>query len=429
MSTRTRRATALAAVAAAALIAGCSAGAPVSPTATEQPADEQVTLTLVRTGTPEILRPIFEPILQQYEAQNPNVTIELQDLGWSDAATSISVMAASKSLPDVMYHLPGTVFDMADKGLVLDLTDRLSAGLKDDIFPALLAAGQYDGKQYLVPSGASSLLLWYNAELFKAAGLDPDQPPATWPELLAAADAIKNATGKPGLSMYSKPAGGETSFVFESLFASRIGGAAWDPAANEYLYSQPAHEAAATETLQFMQDLANRAQPNVVEYGRFDARTLFRDGEVGMALDLINMAAQVPDQLTDGTVRVAQLPAGEGGSISAINVGGWFVPTNSTHPEEAVKFLEFLMSTENQTAHTAYGSVPILRSEAATYSGDYWQTIIASLESGVPEGITPATGALWTVTGEQLQALLSSAQSPAETLTNINNGHREILGN
>ncbi|MGB4137364.1 MAG: extracellular solute-binding protein, partial [Microbacterium sp.] len=147
-------------------------------------------------------------------------------------------------------------------------------------------------------------------------------------------------------------------------------------------------------------------------------------------LDSVNMAAQIRDQLDDGTMRVARIPAGASGkSVSAINVGGWYIPTNSQHPEAAIKFLEFLMATDNQVAHTTYGSVPILKSEAATYEGDYWTTIIDSVDEGVAEGVAPDVPALWTVTGEQLQALLTSGQRPADTLENIQAGHREVYDN
>ncbi|MGB4135073.1 MAG: extracellular solute-binding protein, partial [Microbacterium sp.] len=270
MKKTTRWATMLIATATTAvLVSGCAANGQPEPEATEP-----ITLTFMRTGTPEILHPIFDPIIEEFEKQNPNITIDMQDLGWADAATSLSVMGASKTLPDVMYHLPGTVFDMAQKGLVLDLTGKLSDELTSDIYPALLEAGQYDGKQYLVPSGASTLLLWYNADLFEAAGLDPDSPPATWEEMLADAQKIQAATGVAGLGIYSKPAGGETSFVMESLFASQVGGSAWDSKNNEYLYDDPSHTSDATATLQFMQDMVGAAQPSVVEYGRFDTRPL-----------------------------------------------------------------------------------------------------------------------------------------------------------
>ena len=42
--------------------------------------DEVVTLTFMRTGTPEVLRDIFEPIIAEFEATHPNIKIDMQDL-------------------------------------------------------------------------------------------------------------------------------------------------------------------------------------------------------------------------------------------------------------------------------------------------------------------------------------------------------------
>ncbi|MCD4557748.1 ABC transporter substrate-binding protein [Schaalia sp. lx-100] len=388
---------------------------------------EQVTLTLMRTGTPEILRPIFEPMIAKFEEANPGIKVDMQDLGWNDATTSIGVMASSGTLPDLMYHLPSEVFDLASKGLVTDLTNKLSPKLKEDIFPALLQAGQYEGKQYLVPAGVSPLFLWYNAELFEKAGLDPDNPPKTWEDLLAAGRQIAEKTDASGIALFSKPGGGETSGLYESLFAGAIGGSAWDPQAKRYLYDDSKYDAKALQTLKFMRELVDIAQPNVVEYGRFDTRTLFRDGQVGMAFDLIHMQNQIRDGLKDGKFRVAELPAPMGQtSTSAISAGGWFIPTNSAHPEEAMKLLEFFMETENQIKHTAYGSAPILKSEAATYQGELWKVATAALEHGVVEGISLKTGALWTVNGEELQQLLTAQKSPEDVLQAMRERHQEI---
>lgn len=409
---------ALAAVAASALVlSGCSGGGSGS-------GDEKVTLAFMRTGTPEQLRPLFEPMIEEFEKQNPNITIDMQDLGWADATSSIGVMAGSKTLPDVMYHLPGQVFELAEQGLVLDVSDRMSDELRDDIYPVLLESGQYQGKQYLVPSAATPLLLWYSVDLFEKAGLDPDNPPSTWEEYLDAAAAIEKATGVPGSGMYSKPAGGETSFMFESLYASEVGGPSWDADAQKYTYDEASNADAAVNALQFMKDMTKNAQPNLVEYDRFTTRTLLRDGKVGMALDGINMVGQVKDQVDSGDIRVAAMPAGASGeSISAINVGGWFIPSSSEHPDEAWKFLEFLMSTGNQTTHSSYGSVPVLKSETAQYEGQYWDVLTEALLSGVPEGISPKTGSLWTTNGEQLQALLTTKQPASKTLENIVEEH------
>lgn len=406
--------------AAVVVLSGCAA-----PGAAES-SDGHVTLTFMRTGTPEQLHPLFDPMIEEFEKQNPNISIDMQDLGWADSTASIGVMAASKSLPDVMYQIPTTIFDMAQKGLVLDLSDRLDDELREDIYPALLEGGQFQGKQYMITAAASPLVFWYNAKLFEEAGLDPDNPPATWADFLTAEKAIKDKTGVPGLGLYSKPALGETSLLFESLFASEIGGPSWDPATNQYTYDQPENEEAAVRTLQFIKDMVPDTQPNLVEYGRFDTRTLLRDGKVGMVLDGVNMIGQVQDLVDDGTIRVAPIPAGSSGkSVSALNIGGFFIPSNSEHPDEAWKFLRFMMTTDNQTAHSSYGSAPVLKSEAAGYEGAYWEVLQKAVLTGVPEGVSDKSGTLWKTNAEQLQALLTTDQSPETTLKNITREHNE----
>ena len=70
---------------------------------------------------------------------------------------------------------------------------------KEDIFPGPLSSVTWDGKIYGIPRGANTIALYYNADMFKAKGLDPDNPPKTWDELYAAAkklnDPAKNIYG------------------------------------------------------------------------------------------------------------------------------------------------------------------------------------------------------------------------------------------
>ncbi len=75
------------------------------------------------------------------------------------------------------------------------------AGFLDEIFTdAVLGLGtSISGRTLGMPYSVSTPLLYYNADLFKAAGLDPENPPATWDEVRAAAQAISDTTGNYGL--------------------------------------------------------------------------------------------------------------------------------------------------------------------------------------------------------------------------------------
>ena len=402
---------------------------PVWSSGSEEAADDgTVTLTFMRTGTPEVLRGIFEPIIAEFEATHPGIKIDMQDLGWSDAERMLQTMAASRTLPDVMYNLPGTIFDLADKGLIRDLTPYLDEELINDMYPAMLDAGKYNGGQYMITCGGMTLMMWYNTELFEKAGLDPDNPPETWDELIAAAAAIDQLEGVDGIGLYGNATGGETSFVFESLFDSAYGGSAWDLESNRYVYDSPEGRDAAIKALALIQELVKYAQPSVVEYNRFDCRTLLRDGKVGIVLDGVNLANQVTEQMEAGTIKAALLPACPDGEVAtAVNVGGWFIPENSEHPDEAWTFLRYLMQPENQFAHKAYGSVPILKSEAALSAGtEYDKVVEESTATAYAEGVCPQTTALWLATGEELQRLILGMTTPEQTLDNITAAHEKI---
>ena len=109
---------------------------------------------------------------------------------------------ATGSVPDLVTLDNPAVASFASQGTLLDLTDRVAASsvVKPAVyFKGPWASGQWKGRTYAVPRDANTLVLCYNADMFRAKGLDPDKPPATWSELVAAAgklrDPAKNVFG------------------------------------------------------------------------------------------------------------------------------------------------------------------------------------------------------------------------------------------
>ncbi|MFN8523971.1 MAG: ABC transporter substrate-binding protein [Chloroflexota bacterium] len=65
----------------------------------------------------------------------------------------------------------------------------------DDLVPATLLNQRWDGILYAMPINRSTPLLYYNKSLFKSAGLDPEKPPKTWPELTELAKRLSSGEG------------------------------------------------------------------------------------------------------------------------------------------------------------------------------------------------------------------------------------------
>ena len=79
----------------------------------------------------------------------------------------------------------------AAAGQLVDITDYVKQlPYKDTLTPAHMALGMYEGRNYAVPTGVDGSFIVYNIDLFEQAGLDPDNPPSTWDEMLEAMRAI-----------------------------------------------------------------------------------------------------------------------------------------------------------------------------------------------------------------------------------------------
>lgn len=81
----------------------------------------------------------------------------------------------------------------ADRGVLAPLQPYLDAAgpeLTDRIRPFALEASRYLGESYVLPFNVSTPVMYYNRDLFRAAGLDPDAPPRTWDEVTEAGRAL-----------------------------------------------------------------------------------------------------------------------------------------------------------------------------------------------------------------------------------------------
>ena len=138
--------------------------------------------------------PYFVEVAKAYEAANPGVKVDLQQVGDQPYKDKIRVLSASKQLPDVYFSWAG---DFANKfvraGLAADLTSVLGPDTEwgKTFSPAALKAFQTGGKNYGVPIDLDAKYLAYNKAAFAKAGVTA--PPAT---LRGPARPLRQAQGR-----------------------------------------------------------------------------------------------------------------------------------------------------------------------------------------------------------------------------------------
>ena len=146
----------------------------------------------ITTGNPG--KADFQAIADAYTAAHPNVTIKITVLENEAFKTKLSTTAAA-DYPDLFQSWGGGIMaDQADAGLLKDITADI-ASWKDTINPAGLGIYAYNGKQYGVPWDMGMIGFWYNKDLFQQAGITA--PPKTWDEYLAAVEKLKTAGIEP----------------------------------------------------------------------------------------------------------------------------------------------------------------------------------------------------------------------------------------
>lgn len=222
-------------------------------------------------------------LIAEFEAANPNIKVNAVGVPPQDMTSRIQADIAAGRAPDVAQ----VVFD----GLAF-VADNLGAKALEDIVPAdELAAhfvgmspnglqlGVIDGRTYALAYTFSTPVLFYNADLFRAAGLDPDAPPRTWAEIELAALAIQETTGARGFD--SGIVGASTSgfdWLLQSVILSN-GGRTLSQDRTRLTFAEPA----AVEAVMMLRNLSDKG---LLENNPFNtALEAMSAGQLGMFLN------------------------------------------------------------------------------------------------------------------------------------------------
>jgi raffinose/stachyose/melibiose transport system substrate-binding protein len=325
---------------------------------------DQVTIRWWHIATAEADAAIFQQIADDYMAMNPNVNIEITILENEAFKSRLTTVMQAGDPPDLFQSWGGGVlWQYADAGMVRDISAEYLGDWYDSIaVPAAADLFGKDGEYYGVPWRWGAVGMFYNKALFEQAGLDPENPPATWAEFLDAVKTLKDADITPIALGEMDKWPGHFWWVY---LAIRTGG-------------QDAFLAAYDRTGSF-------ADPPFVEAGTLlnDLIALepFPDGFLGMtfgdegaqmgnglaAMELMGQWApgnqETNSQSGEGVTADLgwfPFPTVEGGAGDPSDVlgGGDGFAVGINAPDETIDFLKYLTSEEVQAANLSLFSPP-----------------------------------------------------------------------
>jgi raffinose/stachyose/melibiose transport system substrate-binding protein len=398
------------------------------PTATEAPAQtqapaEKVTVTWWHISTKDPALSDWQKMADDYMAAHPNVNIEITVLENEAFKTKLTTVMQSGEIPDIFQSWGGGTFNQqVEAGLLKDITPDLEAdpAWRDSFAPGALGVYSYQGKNYGVPWDMGMVGFWYNKALFKQAGIDA--PPATWTEFLADVKSLKDA----GITPISIGEGDKwPGMHFWNYLATRICGKEKFEAAMARTgsFADPCFVEAGTK----LQELValQPFQEGFLGAVHDDMQAAFGNGKAAMELSgqwaPTTQAANSADQKGIGeNLGLFGFPAVEGGAGAGTDVvggGNGFAIGKDAEPE-AIDFVKYLTSVENQTIIAAHGTgIPVVKGAEKGLTDPNMLQVQATFAAAkyfqlyYDQFLPPATGS---VLNDSVQGLFAGTMTPEQ---------------
>jgi multiple sugar transport system substrate-binding protein len=158
--------------------------------ACQEEESEDVEITFLNYSSNGGQEDTLTDMVEAFEEENPNITVNVETLGYDDYFTQLAIRVAGNQAPDVFELNIENFRAYADKNALLEIeTDDLDL---DNVHATTLEAFQIGDKQFGLPTKFSNVVLIYNKDLFDQAGISYPTSSWTWAEELAAAQAISN---------------------------------------------------------------------------------------------------------------------------------------------------------------------------------------------------------------------------------------------
>ncbi|SHL65694.1 multiple sugar transport system substrate-binding protein [Anaerocolumna jejuensis DSM 15929] len=288
------------------------------------------------------LAPYLEECKTKFESQNPNITIVLEPTTWTEYWTKLETAATGGSVADVFQMNGPNINKYAEAGIVLSLADYItSSGLDMNNYPAAMKdLYNVDSVQYGIPIDYDTIGLWYNKELFDAAGVSYPTDSWTWDDLKAAAKKLTN-TEK---NIYGISAGySDQGGFYNTVFAA--GGYILNEDKTACGFDQDATKQGIQCWIDLMKAGYSPSQASLSENADY---IQFMSGKVAMLFAGDWFAANFADPKADFADKcdVALLPTINGKRASVIHGKANCISASSKNPDAAWAWVNYLAGTE-----------------------------------------------------------------------------------
>jgi sn-glycerol 3-phosphate transport system substrate-binding protein len=369
----------------------------------------------------------IDQMAADFEKENPGIKVKPVYAGTYQETIVKAITAHKAGTPPTTAILLSTdMFTLIDEDAIVPW-DELATSADDrkwmaSFYPAFMANSQTGGKTWGIPFQRSTIVLYWNKELFREAGLDPNRAPATWKEMLEYAQKLtkRDASGNVTQWGVQIPSSGFPYWLFQGLTTPN-GVELMNAAGTETYFDKPE----VIEALAYWADLGRKHKvmsPGVIEWGTtpkdfFEKKIAMMWTTTG---NLTNVRANAKFEFG-----VAMLPAAKRRG-SPTGGGNFYVFRKATkaQQEAAAKFARWMTTPERAAQwgiDTGYVAVRpdawetarmkeyVKNFPVAAVARDQLQYSIAELSTHDNQRVTKALN-------DGLQAALTGAKTPEQAM-------------
>lgn len=369
------------------------------------------------------LQPFFtdymNDLVAAYERGNPGVQIKWVDVQSQAIEQKLLAAIAGGVAPDVVNLNTEFTVRVAERGALLDMDAAVAAADRAKYFEGLWTSNRFRSRSYGIPWYIAPPVLAYNSALFKRAGLNPLDPPATEDEMIQAARRIKDRAGVYGFMPLVDGTRLMHRFLENGLPLLSADG-------KRAVFNSPAHVAYLQTYVglfkhdYFPDDTLRRGFTGAVE--RYSA------GQLGMLTVGPQFLLRIKESNPEvyATTFVAPYPRGPGKVVHA-GLMALVVPKASQHQQDAVRFALHVTSDENQLAFSKLTVIfpSTKRAAADPYfkqkgAGPEWKARAIAADQ-LPFGrdltlVVPNQSELYKIFREAVESAFFGKMSPKEAL-------------
>lgn len=285
--------------------------------------------------------------IEEFENKNPDLEIKWEDVNFSTINQQLSHRLAAGDIPEVVNLSPQLMASLLEEDLIFPIS-TLNKDYSQDYYQGLWENGFYQGEYYAFPWYLSSKLMAFNQEIFKIAGLDPENPPQNKEELFKIAEKITAETGVYGLMPQLKI---QHEFIEAGIKLFKE---------EDNQIKAAFNTEKAEKIISSYQKLAEKGviPKDTLNAGFNIALERYKKNDLAILLTAPQFLKEIENEseyLRDVTA-LSVIPAADEGMINAALMN-LVIPRAASYKAEAAEFAHFITSAESQAEFSAQASV------------------------------------------------------------------------